>query len=358
VLDHSAVVDYVLGQQLLRPATVVEGDVIVRELSSRNRNFAVHVTGGRSLFLKQGAGPLGVASVAYEAFVYQRLAESEVLRKYTPELIKYDPDEGVLTLEYLSNGRDFRSHHLRIGRFPATIAARSGEAIAGVHRATTVQSFRIGPPPWILRIHRPDLNIFRDASAASLELIKIVQSAPGFSERLDELVIMWQPETLIHQDLRWDNLIVERKTGSRTRTSLRIIDWETACVGDPCWDVGSLFAQYLSWWLSSIPITGQDPPERFPELARYPLTSMQPAIRACWSAYERTAHLDSAKSMKWLMRAVSFAAARLLFTAFEATQMAPALDSRVVLHLQLALNILSRPTEAAVHLLGLDCTPG
>ncbi|MDQ6776943.1 MAG: hypothetical protein M3071_12175, partial [Actinomycetota bacterium] len=52
-------------------------------------------------------------------------------------------------------------------------------------------------------------------------------------------------------------------------------------------------------------------------------------------------------------RAVQLAGARLVQTAYEAAQMMQALTSSLVLHLQLALNILERPGEAATRLLGL-----
>ena len=54
-----------------------------------------------------------------------------------------------------------------------------------------------------------------------------------------------------------------------------------------------------------------------------------------------------------LSAAVRFAAARLVQTAFEATQDAGSLATDVVLHLQVALNVLQRPRQAVVHLLGL-----
>jgi len=136
-------------------------------------------------------------------------------------------------------------------------------------------------------------------------------------------------------------------------TRLKIVDWELARLGDPCWDVGSVFANYLSFWLFSIPITGEDPPDRFMDLARYPLERMQPAIRSFWQSYVRTMELDAATSDDWLLCAVKYGAARLVQTAYEQMQMSIHLTGNVVCLLQLSLNILQRPREAMVHLLGL-----
>jgi aminoglycoside phosphotransferase (APT) family kinase protein len=159
--------------------------------------------------------------------------------------------------------------------------------------------------------------------------------------------------------VKWDNFIAcPAESRRKVKFTLKIIDWEAAQLGDPRWDIGSVFSQYLSLWLFSIPITGRDPPERFPELARFPLDRMQPAIAACWSAYRKRAGLDGPRAVEWLLTAVSCAGARLVQTAFEAAQVATHLDSSMVLHLQLAANILGRPREAAVHLLGIRMGPG
>jgi aminoglycoside phosphotransferase (APT) family kinase protein len=210
-----------------------------------------------------------------------------------------------------------------------------------------------------LSVHQPNLSIFRDISSAAMELIRIVQSAPELTDALDVLHSGWEPSCLIHHDVKWDNIIAS-PTGRRSGVTfrLKIIDWETAQRGDPRWDLGSVFSQCLSMWLFSIPITGRDPPERFPDLARLPLDRMQPAIANCWSAYRQHADINRPCNVEWLSGAVSYAGARLVQTAFEAAQVATHLDSSMVLHLQLASNILSRPREAAVHLLGLAMGAG
>ncbi len=100
-------------------------------------------------------------------------------------------------------------------------------------------------------------------------------------------------------------------------------------------------------------MTGTVPPARFPELARYPLDEMKPATAACWHAYVDARHLDDASAARDMIRAVRFAGARLVQTAFEAAQMMQQVMSSTVLHLQLAHNVLQRPQEAAVQLMGL-----
>lgn len=362
MLDHSEVVGYLLDRGLLTPRHVVEGTIVVRDASSRNRNFVVEGGDGSSFVLKQGARPYGIAAVAQEAAVYQMLEQrGGRLASYLPQICGYDATEQVLIMRKVSGARDLRAHHLRTGRFSRALAASIGDALGSLHQETTgdVPGAAVGKPPWVLSVHRPNLTIFREASSATLELIRILQSAPEFGDRLDALRSQWEPSCFIHYDVKWDNFLVYPAPNGQPakRSRLRIIDWESAQPGDPRWDLGSVFSHYLSLWLSSIPITGQDPPERFPDLARLPLGRMQPAMAECWSAYQRRMGLDGSRGTLWLWAAVSYAGARLVQTVFEAAQVATRLDGGMVLHLQLASNILDRPRETAVHLLGLPGGP-
>lgn len=355
MLDHGAVVGFLLERGFLQARWVVDGTLVVRDVSKRNRNFALD--GGSSspsYFLKQGLDPESAATVLHESAVYTLFsAPGCAMARYIPHFYGYDEELGILILELSPGACDLLVYHLRSRRFSITLARGIGDALGILHSETPRQVRLIDPgaTPWILSIHRPDLGIFREASAASLELIKIVQSTPGFGEQLDQLRLTWRPSALIHQDLKWENFLACRSAGS-SKMMLKIIDWEGVCPGDPCWDIGSVLSNYLSFWLQSIPITGRDLPERFPELARYPLHRMQPALRACWLAYTKRLGLDDASSASLLLRAVSFAGAGLVVTAYAAAQMLADLDTNLILHLQLAANILARPSEAAAHLLG------
>lgn len=355
MLEHHQVIGYLLERKLLCPRRVVDGTLVVRDASSRNRIFLVE-DGPASFVVKQGTTPDGVVSVAHEAAVYELLRrDGHRVTHYLPIIWEYDTTRNVLVLEKASGDRELRGHQLRTGRFSRAIGSAIGDALASLHREIAGCSpGTTERPPWVLSIHQPGVSIFRSSSAAALEVIRIVQSAPELARGLDTLRRGWEPSCLIHHDVKWENLIACPDARRRRRTPrLKIIDWETAQRGDPRWDLGSMFSHYLSLWLFSIPSTGRDPPERFPELARFPLTRMQPAIAACWSAYRRRCGLAAPNDATWLYGAVAYAGARLVQTAFEAAQVGARLEGGMVLHLQLASNMLARPREAAVHLLGI-----
>lgn len=364
MLAQSEVVPYLLQRKLIDPRSVVEGDLVVFDRSRRNRNFQIMVEPGPSYLLKQGVGPDRIATVAHEAAVYQFLhssAKNDGFERYLPRSYGYDPQENILILELSPDSENLRYYHARRGHFSKTLAAAAGNALGILHRKTSLagtgaserRSGFISRPPWILSIHRTEVYIFREFTSANIELIKIIQQFKEFCNLLDELRQDWKSETLIHGDIKWDNCITFSPSPSGRKTGLKIVDWELASWGDPCWDIGSIFSEYLSFWLLSIPVTGEAPPEHFAKLARYPLEKMQPALRTFWNSYTSQMKLDAAISGQWLLRAVRYGAARLVQTAIEQTQSSVQLTGNTICFLQLSLNILQRPHEAVVQLLGI-----
>ena len=355
MLSQSDVVPYLLHRRLLDSAAVVDCDVVVRDVSARNSSYTVERRRGPSYLLKQGVGPETRATVAHEAAVYATLwRDGGPTRRYLPRV--YGFDEGVLVLELVGDGRDLRDHHFRRGRFPTTLAAAMGRVLGVLHETTKREGrggSGAGRAPWVLALHRPGLEVFRDLSSASLELVRILQAQPEYGHAVDGLRESWRVEALLHNDVKWDNFVLVPSGSDGRARRLKLVDWEAAGHGDPCWDIGSVFSHYLSSWVLSIPVTGETLPERFPELAQFPLEGMQPAIGACWGAYVAARRLDPEEADRCLQRAVAMAAARLVQTAFEITQASMMVTGNVVLHLQLALNLLLRPREAGAHLLGL-----
>lgn len=355
MVTHEHLAAYLLDRALLDPGAVLDDDLIIRDASSRNHVHRVQTRTGPGFLIKQPATDDAVWTIANEASVYHRLTTAlGAMRAFVPGFLGYDPDEQLLVLELLADAQDLRAVHTT-GAFSPHAASLVGRALGTLHRETTIDGATVEPDDaaWILWIDRPDARVFRDVSAAGLELIRIVQGTEGFAEALDALRSRWLRTSLIHGDLKWDNCLVcgDRADGE---PEVRLIDWESAAPGDAGWDIGSALSQYLSCWIFSIPVTGADPPERFPELAQFPLATMKPAMAACWAAYADERGFDPESAADELIRATSYAGARLVQTAFEALQMMQQLTSATVLHLQLALNILLRPGDAATQLMGIS----
>lgn len=218
--------------------------------------------------------------------------------------------------------------------------------------------------PWVLSIHLPGAGTLADMSAANIEYVAMIQRYSPFESLLDTLRKDWRTECLVHGDLKWANCLLHSRRASSSHAPskqarrspnprLKIIDWEFAAWGDPCWDVGSVLADYLHFWLLSIPISGHANPDELCGLASYPIESMQPAMQAFWQTYCDRSRIDPEARLALLLRSVRYAAARLIQYGFEQNQYTPQLSSNVMLLLQLSLNMLERPFQAIMQLLGV-----
>ena len=333
---------------LIDAAGAVDGEIVLRDASSRNLNAIVSQPSGPGLFVKRGmaSGP--------EAAAYRRLRAVPGLSAYLPTVRRSDPHAGLLILAVERGAEDLWARHRREGRFPAEVGREVGRALGALHLGT-----RLAPPrpaaqrsPDFLDLHRPPVESLRELSAASLDLVATLQRHPSIPKHLEELRAGWREEALIHSDVKWPN-IVAVPGEAQGAPSLRLVDWEHATEGDPAWDVGSAVAAYLSFWLSSIRARPQATALDLAAAARYPLATMRPAIRACWEGYLAAARVPAGGADDLLARTAAWAAVRLIVTAFEHSEHRNAISPLALLHLQVAANMLDAPPEAAFGLLGL-----
>jgi thiamine kinase-like enzyme len=184
-------------------------------------------------------------------------------------------------------------------------------------------------------------------------VIEIIQGRSEFCRLLNDLQHVWRNDAFIHFDAKWDNCIVLEPSAPEYTRGLRIIDWELAGLGDACWDIGSVFADYLSLWRSSVLLL--DDRTEYPLIdVQCRLGRMQPAMNAFWKTYITYMQHEPTVANDLLMRTARFTAVRLLQIAVERAQVLPEITNNIVGSVQLSLNILQRPIEAIMHLFGIQ----
>ncbi len=216
-------------------------------------------------------------------------------------------------------------------RCSAALARALGRVLGGLHAVAPDDEELRRDPPWVLSLHRPRLDALRYLSAPSIELIKALQRDRAFASGLDDLREDWRVEALVHRDVKWANCIV---TGP---SAIVLVDWEMAGWGDPALDAGSALGEWVGWRLRS----GLDE------------AGAEPAIAVFWRAYARARGLDGAPAADLLVRAVRYAGARLLQSAYEKTQESGLADERADRSVRLARDLLLQPHAGAVDLLGI-----
>jgi aminoglycoside phosphotransferase (APT) family kinase protein len=364
-MSESDVVEYLLARNLIDAAAIVDGDLRLVDASRRNTNFRVVRERAPSYLLKQGAGRDPFVSTAREAFVYAFLAEAsdgEAVARFLPRVYDFDADRELLIIELFEDAEDLRAYHHRRGRFARSVASALGTALAHLHAVPALADSTTGghaldaPEPAGLFLHRPGLPVLHDLSGAGTEVVRLIQRSDGVFDALEDMRRKWRRDRFIHHDMRWDNVLVTRTTGGKA--ALKLIDWEAAGLGDPGWDLGGILGDYLACWITSIPLTGHDTPDRYLGLARYPLGAIAPAMRAFWDAYVAAADLTEAQTSELLTATARYTGLRLMEMALEHVQHQPDCNMTAVTLVQVGVNIVTRPEHAASVLLSLAAPSG
>ncbi|AFZ27535.1 phosphotransferase family protein [Cylindrospermum stagnale PCC 7417] len=358
----STIVHYLLERGFLTFDSVVDGDVIVAEATSRHRNCVVIRQHNPSYFVKQIQDwqPEAASTLRREALVYQMAQRELTLAPLVPLMPKYhafDAKRGILILELLPEAENLSVYHRRLGQFPTEVAAKLGKALGTYHSIdrTSLQDsphYSVFPQqvPWIFSFHQ-GVSPFSSLSGANSQLLAILRQYPELPQALDILRSQWQTDTLIHGDMKWDNCIVYPQEDGNGELNLKVVDWEIADLGDACWDVGAIFGTYISFWVMSMPINAAAQPAQMVEEAPYQLVDMQPAMQTFWKTYVETRFLKDEDAALLLERCVKYSAARMLQTVYEQMLFSPQITPNAVSLLQVSLNILQNPQEAIAILL-------
>lgn len=363
ILTPENLVHFLLERGLLTSDSVVHRGVEIAEVSRRNRNFRITQHDGQGYFVKQVRHwePEALRTLQTEAECYRlaaRDASFSGIAEIVPRFCLFDARRSILITELLDDAETITEHHFRNPDFPIEVAAQLGQAFGTYHASAVAHPHHDGNglfphrPPWVLSLHEVQPHMVPHVSAGIHQMIAMVRRFPQFATALDALRSEWSPHGLIHGDIKWDNCILGPASNGHHR--LKIVDWELADWGDPCWDVAGIISAYLSFWVQSLPMESIATPGVMVDGARYPLDRMQPAIRAFWNEYARCRGAGVQEERRLLRRVMMYTAARIIQTAFEVLQTSPAANSATVLFLQLSMNVLADPEEAIHELLGIE----
>lgn len=365
LLTYNTLTKYMIENNFISIKSFVDGDVMLKDRSRRNLNYQV-ITGENSYLVKQGVDKERITTIANEATVYdffQKNQETKLrMEDFIPRFYKYDSKKNLLIIELLKDGKNLQERYVRTSRFSLKDAENIGVILGTLHHLTKIKTnknyqhiFKSQKQPRFLsHLRNPNIQIFQYSSSASLQLLKIIQQNQEFRRYLDEFNNMWMQECLIHSDVKLENFVVgSGKLYTKKNNKIKLVDWELASIGDPAWDIGSVFSSYLSLWLFSIPISDELPPDEFMKHAKFPLEKIQPAIKSFWSRYVHCVKPDNIDLQKFLLKSIKYTSARLIQTGYEFSQSKGDLTGHVVCILQLSINIMKRPQEAITSLLGI-----
>jgi Ser/Thr protein kinase RdoA (MazF antagonist) len=367
MLDVDNAIPFLLERRLIDAADILDGELVVASAARRNRNLRVQGRGAAGYLLKQPGDPTegGHRTLRAEAAFYRHCQDEPAaapLRDVLPRLAYYDAEEALLALELYADARPLWAHMLAEPppALPRETPRALGRALGTLHRTFRASGPTGRPPPawlgdmvpWVMLVHKPGPDLLATITPANYQTLQILQTQEGLVSRLDALRKRWRPETVIHNDVKSDNVLVRpgREPGA---VEVRLVDWELVQVGDPAWDLAGALQDLLGLWVQTMPLAAGLPPERVMAEAPYPAGEVQSVLRALWSGYRAAAGLGGAAAATLLARAVAFSAARLVQSAYEMAHVASTLPAASVILLQVAANVLDDPELAQVQLYGL-----
>jgi hypothetical protein len=360
-LDNAA--DYLLARGLLDTKSIVDGDLKIIDSSRRNRNLQVIRKKDTSFMIKQPSptDPVNTVTIKKEALLYLLMQTNKdfmSLKDIAPSILDFDDTKNVVITEFVREAQSWNSYYYqsaeptlkkeefaRLGR----IVASYHEAFSGMAASPNLGFLQGGFVP-VAAIVRPGPEIFVELTSSNLKLLKTIQQYPTFYDSLEELYAGWRSETLIHGDLKWDNIISSPDGADK---KIKIVDWESASMGDPAWDVGSIFHEFIRYWLSFMPISGRESAEQLVERASLNLKDIHPVSRAFWNSYITQRQIQGKAANELLVRSARFCAARLVQTAYESLYSTTELPNIIVYMIQVSANIFNRTNDALVQLLGI-----
>lgn len=364
LLDVDNAVPYLLERGYLAARDVIDGGVRVTSVSRRNRNLRVTRGDGTGFLVKQAEAVGSEATLGCEAAFYRMCAHDDraaAMRPYAPTMVGVEEADRALFIELIGDAVPLTDLRGRYG--DAALLVRLGRAIGlavgTCHRAfpTLVEhpsrhADRLGRQvPWVLWVHRPGPEILDELSAGNRKTLHILQQRGDLARRLDVLRRGWRVETLIHGDLKADNLLIAGDVDGDP--TVKLVDWELAQLGDPAWDLGALLRDFVLAWIFSMPVGRGIGPEEMIAAAAHPLAGVQVGMRALWVAYLAAAEPRADHVAGLRLRAAGYAGALMIQTAYEHTQRASRLGNHEVLMLQVAANVLADPADAALALFGI-----
>ncbi len=241
---------------LVDSRTACEGAVSFIDLSRSNPVHVVAIDTTPAFVVKQNGPAIdGEPPVAVEREVYRWLARYPALAEIAPSFVPTGAGEGgehfLITHAvadastphafWRGDDREIRGLTIALARTLAHLHGSSARAAQQAHRPSARR-------PWVLGLPASTAPDFVTRNPSAHELTVRLRNLPWLVELLRAADAAWCARSLMHGDVKWDNVLARRGTHGDGSSEWRIwlVDWELAGWGDPTWDVAALVENVLS----------------------------------------------------------------------------------------------------------------
>jgi hypothetical protein len=323
------VVHYLLSRGYLTYGQILDEEVTLHPIASRNNCFVVNRDLQHALFLKQPWNQFGgrPSTLEREATCYW-LANNDddfsPLKTFLPAFHSYDQYNHILIVDYIAHSQSLESLFQRAGSVPLAIARSHARLLSRFHGPVyrDIQdkpSLDLFPGliPSPLRLFGRQLYSLSPESAAGVEVVSRLKREKSLADEIDSLAQQWQAISLIHGDIKSSNCLVPDGLPVTEDIEIRLLDWELADVGDPMWDAAAIVASYLLVWLRLENATVDH--AGLPGMAEFSLPEwIADPIKTFWQSYASLAALDQSQERAMISLVGKYAALHLLYRFYNA----------------------------------------
>ncbi|QIR37102.1 aminoglycoside phosphotransferase family protein [Tolypothrix sp. PCC 7910] len=366
-IDH--VFSYLIAQGLCnqfdKPPCKIE------PLTAKNFNLLLTFADSRKLLVKQErhnqegktAGEFVAEWQIHE--LLQQFPNLGEYRHFLPEVLHFDADNSIIVFRYLDNYLDLMDFYTKGNSFPTEIATEVGSILSTIHRDTFNQqeyqeffshssdNFMIDQVSYLVqRLERVEPEIFGLVPDDGLKFFVLYQRYDSLGEAIAELGNAVIPACLTHNDLKLNNILLQKDWQSSSNNIIRLIDWERSAWGDPALDLGTLIGSYLQIWLGSLVISNSLSLEESLRLAITPLELLQPSIGALTQAYLSSFPEIIEHRPDFLQRVVQFTGFALIQQIQAMIQYQKYFGNTGIAMLQVAKTLLCRPIQSMPTIFG------
>lgn len=361
--------DYLIKHNLLNPPTKQISKI--EQIKAKNFNLLITFEDNTRLLVKQ---EMRDREGKAEGDFLREWQIQEFIRQYPqlshfnqflPELLWFDRENFVLIFRYLDNYLDLYNFYLKLNQFPVKIATEIGKILATLHRDSydcrDYEEFLV-PNSENQKNHqvhrlirsweRIEPEIFGEVPAEGLKFFTLYQKYDSLGNAIAQLGNSFKPSCFTHNDLKLNNILLNRDWEQVDENILRLIDWERFCWGDPAFDLGTIISSYLQIWLSSLVISQSLTIEESLGSAMIPLKRLQPSIASLQKAYLQVFPMILKHRPDFLERTVQFAGFTLIQQIQAKIQFQKCFDNTGIVMLQVGKSLLCRPQHSMPTIFG------
>lgn len=354
---------FLLRTGLIDTRAVIDGDLEVSSTTRRNRNLQIAFDGGGYLLKQpQDNAHESADSLRREARYYRHCAAHDLFADLMPGFVHADESAGLLLVELIRDAVPLWRYYRSRGaaRFPAATAGALGTRLAQLHTRTRTwredtagaPDFLDDAPPFALTLHRPHPKTLAYLSAGAHAYLRALQTDVGLCARIDAIRAAWRVECVVHGDIKMDNVLVlaPAEASAAGPERIRVVDWEMTQWGDPAWDVGGVFQDFVFWWVVSMP--QHEDRAQAAMASTFPIDCLRAGAGAFWQAY--VAATDGLASARFLRRAIDQAGCRMIQTGYEIASRFDHIPGPAAMLLQAGGNLLKEPERGIAQFFQLD----